>query len=114
MTERCRPWNSRRQAIQRRTCQSRTMLRSASWRTPRLPISVPRPGMARISPSGETRFLSGIRLGSGERSGPWFHAAAQQAEFVAFDVGEHDPADVLALSNVDTSGAETYQSAQLV
>jgi hypothetical protein len=37
-------------AIQRRTCHSRRCDPSSAWMTPRLPIIVPRSGIATISP----------------------------------------------------------------
>src|SRR5712691_11817894 len=60
MTTRWRPRNSSRQAIQRFTCESRTMLRSALCSTPRLPINVPRAATATMSPNGVTRLRHGI------------------------------------------------------
>src|SRR5207248_2326989 len=68
ITWRCRPLNSSTQMIQRLTANARRIRCCASCRQPRLPMSVPRAGVAISSPNGVTRFWSGIRL-SARRQG---------------------------------------------
>src|SRR5262245_30724818 len=58
---RCRPLNSKRQAIHCRVAQRRLpSVRSGRWKAPpRLPIISPRWGVAMTAPSGATRFWRG-------------------------------------------------------
>src|SRR5881409_1503315 len=64
MMLRRRPLNSSRQTIQRRLANGRTIRWVVSWRQPpRLPISVPRSGVAISSPNGVTRFCRGNESG---------------------------------------------------
>ena len=80
ITVRRRPLNSQRHASQALLAQrffSRVRV-AGSWMMPRLPVKMPRCGMATMSPNGVTRFCNGIRLRRPcHRSGP-FIAARQR------------------------------------
>src|SRR5262245_31668624 len=63
MTRRFRPLKASTHTSHRLTCQARWIRPASSCRTPRLPMKVPRSGVAMISPKGVTRF--GLGIGGG-------------------------------------------------
>src|SRR4051812_32020612 len=90
MTWRLRPRNSSTHTSHRLTCHARLTRPSASWRTPRLPMKVPRSGVAMISPNGVTRFCLGI--GSPPSPADVKHPVAATLELIGDDGGFGPPA----------------------
>ena len=62
ITVRRRPLNSQRQTSQALLAQRRfnSVRVAGSWMIPRLPVNMPRCGIATMSPNGVTRFCNGI------------------------------------------------------